>query len=216
MSEYARAQAGDAEALSALVRRHAPLVQSLCRRFSYSQDAFQLGCMGLVKAIRGYRAEAGYAFSTYAVPVILGEMRKAYSGALGWRAKGALRRARAYEESVLRQTGRHPDVGEIAARAGVPPEELMLLFEQDRGPAYDETGLMIPSLPDPGSDRFVTRLLIRDILDRMPKKESWLLRQRFVFFHTQKEIAKYLHTEQYRVSRLEKRARQHFMEAWQT
>ena len=214
MSEYARARAGDAEALSALVRRHIPLVQGLCGRFSHSEDAFQMGCIGLVKAIRGYGEESGYAFSTYAVPVILGEMRRAFSHALGWRARAAVKRARDYEEETLRRTGRRPTVQAAAEQSGVRPEELMLLLERDQPPIYDETGALLSSLPDPRGEDFITRLLIRDILARMPETESWLIRQRFMRFRTQSEIARFLGAGQPRVSRMEKRARLHFIREW--
>ena len=67
MGAFSKAQAGDADALSALLRRHIPLVQALARRFSYSEDAFQQGCMGLLYAIRHFREDSGCQFSTYAV-----------------------------------------------------------------------------------------------------------------------------------------------------
>ena len=214
MTDFARAQAGDPDALAALVRRHIPLVQALCGRFSYSQDAFQWGCVGLVKAIRRYREDAGFQFSTYAVPVILGEMRKAQSHALGWRSRAALKKAREYEEEVLRATGRRPRAADMAARAGVTPEELMLLLERDQPPVYDETGAVLSSLPDPRSQDFITRFLIRDILDRLPHEEKWIIRQRFIFFRTQQDIAAALGTTQSTVSRLEKKARNSFIAEW--
>ena len=216
MEAYSRAQAGDADALSALVRRHVPLVQSLCRRFPDVPDAFQAGCVGLVKAIRGFRAEMGYAFSTYAVPVILGEMRAARSHALGWRARAALKRARDYENGVLSRTGRRPSVADAAAHAGISPEELMLLEERSQPPVYDETGDLLSSLPDPRGEDFLLRLCIFDILDRLPRIEGWLLRERFIRLRTQQEIARRLHTRQYSVSRLEKRARQRFIREWES
>ena len=214
MDDYSRAQAGDADALSALVRRHIPLVQSLCRRFPDAPDAFQAGCMGLVKAIRGFRPEKGCAFSTYAFPVILGEMRSARSHTLGWRARSALKRARDYEEAVLRTTGSRPPVTDAAAHAGIPPEELMLLEERSRPPVYDETGALLSSLPDPRGEDFLLRLCILDIRDRLPRLEGWLLRERFMRFRTQVEIARRLHTRQYSISRLEKRARERFIREW--
>lgn len=214
MDDYSRARAGDADALSALVRRHSPLVQSLCRRFPDAPDAFQAGCVGLVKAIRGFRPERGFAFSTYAVPVILGEMRAARSLVLGWRARAALKRARDYEEEVLRATGSRPSIADIAAHVGIPAEELMLLEERSLPPVYDETGALLASLPDPRGEDFLLRLCILDILNRLPRLEGWLLRERFLRFRTQVEIARRLHTRQYRISRLEKRARERFIREW--
>ncbi len=215
MSLYALAQAGDPDALSALVRRHMPLVQALSRRFPFSEDAFQQGCVGLVAAIRRYQEDQGFAFSTYAVPVILGEMRRSQCHGMGWRTRAALKRARDYQEEQLRQAGRLPSVKETAARAGLPPEELAMLLEMEKGPVYDETGQLFASLPDPGGDAWLLRFCIRDILSRLPGEESWLIRQRFLLGRTQTELAQSLQISQSRLSRREKRARDHFRQAWQ-
>ena len=214
MSLYALAQQGDPEALSALVRQHIPLVQALCRRFSGSEDAFQQGCMGLVKAIRKYREDSGCQFSTYAVPVILGEMRRAYSHTLGWRRRAALNRAKAYQERTLRLTGQDPPIKEIAANAGVSPEELALLIERDKGPVYDEQGTLFPSLPDPMGENWLLRFCILDVLSRMPKDESWLIRQRYVAGKSQTELARALSVSQTSISRQERHVREHFAQAW--
>ena len=214
MSLYALAQAGDPDALSALVRQHMPLVQALSRRFQYSEDAFQQGCVGLVAAIRRFREDQGCAFSTYAVPVILGEMRRSQGHDMGWRTRAALKRARDYQEQQLRQFGRMPPVKETAAHAGLPPEELALLLEMKKGPVYDETGLLFASLPDPGGEAWLVRFCIQDILSRLPGEESWLIRQRFLLGRTQTELAQSLQISQSRLSRREKRARDHFRQAW--
>lgn len=214
MGVYALAQAGDPDALSALVRQHIPLVQALSRRFSFHEDAFQQGCIGLVAAIRRFREELGNQFSTYAVPIILGEMRHAFAHSLGWRARAALRRAQAFREETLQRTGTEPAIGETAAAAGLRPEELLLLMERDQPPAYDETGTLLSSIPDPRGDSWLTRLCIQDIFSRMSPEEQWLLHQRFVGGRSQTEIARGLHVPQYQVSRWEKRARTHFCQAW--
>ncbi len=214
MSLYSLAQAGDPDALSALVRQHIPLVQALCKRFSWNEDAFQQGCLGLVKAIRGYREDSGNRFSTYAVPVILGEMRRAFAHTLSWRSRAALNRAKAYQEQQLRLTGENPPVQEIAAQAGIPPEELALLLEQEKGPVYDETGAFFSSLPDPMGENWLLRFCILDALSRLPKEESWLIRQRYVAGRSQTDLARALSTSQSAISRQEKQARLHFAREW--
>ena len=214
MGAYARAQQGDAEALRALTRRHLPLVQALSRRFADREDAFQQGCVGLVKAIRGFREEAGYQFSTYAVPVILGEMRRTRRDPLGWRRRAALRRAGAFREAQLRRTGQEPPLADIARAAGVEKAELMLLMEMDQPPVYDDTGELLAALPDPGGEKWLLRLMIRDTLERLPGEDTWLLRQRFVLGCSQTQLARALGVSQSQLSRREKRARQHFCQAW--
>ena len=161
MSLFSLAQAGDPEALSSLVRQHIPLVQALCRRFPWSEDVFQQGCMGLLQAIRSYKEERG-----------------------------------------------------IAAHAGTTPEELALLLEQSKGPVYDETGMLFSSLPDPLGENWLLRFCILDALSRLPKEESWLIRQRYVAGRTQAELAQALSVSQSSISRQEKQAREHFTRAW--
>ena len=214
MDLFHLAQAGNEEALNQLVCAHMPLVQALSRRFSYCEDAFQQGCVGLVKAIRRFRPETGNQFSTYAVPVILGEMKKAFHNGLGWRARASIRKAREYQELCLRNTGCLPPVSQTAHAAGLPPEELALLLEMDKGPVYDETGDMLASLPDPDGDKWLLRFCVRDVLERLPREESEVLLCRYILGRTQSELALIWHIPQYQVSRKEKRARQHFRTAW--
>ncbi len=215
MSLYSLAQAGDPDALSALVRQHMPLVGALSRRFPDQEDAFQQGCIGLVKAIRKYREDTGNQFSTYAVPVILGEMRKSVSRTLGWRSRAALNRAKAYQEERLNTTGQMPSIHEIALHAGVRPEELALLMEQAKGTVRDETGTLLSSFPDPLGENWLLRYCILDVLARLPQKESWLIRERFVSGRSQADLAQAMNTTQSTISRQEKQARQHFAAMWQ-
>lgn len=212
---YALAQAGSADALAALVRQHIPLVQALAKRFSFSEDAFQQGCLGLVHAIRRFREDSGFQFSTYACPVILGEMRKAFSWGLGWRARRALRKAKQFQESYFLQFGREPTVADTARFAGIRAEELILLKERALPPvAEEEGGFSFSFLPDPRGEAWLTAFFVRDILSRLPREEEWLLRQRFVRGRSQQQLARALGTHQSTVSRKEKNARQRFISAW--
>ena len=214
MNVFAQAQAGDPDALALLVRRHLPLVRALSGRFSSREDAFQQGCLGLLYAIRHFQEEKGFSFSTYAVPQILGSMRRSVFHVLGWRSRAALNKARAYQEQCIRQTGRQPGIRETAAHAGIPPEELAWLLETDRGPVYDETGDFLVSLPDPRGDAWLLRFCVRDILERMPRQESYLLRQRYYAGRSQTDLARELRLSPSRVSRREARARRDFRLRW--
>lgn len=214
MSLYILAQQGDADALSCLIRKHIPLVQALTKRFSYCEDAFQQGCLGLVLAIRGFKESLGFCFSTYAVPVILGEMRKAFSKNIGWRARRTLNKAKAYQEEKIKTTGKEPTLQEMAKAAGTEPHELLLLLEWDQETVVDETGEFFHSIPDPHGDSWLIRLLIRDIFERMSKKEQWLLQKRFYEGISQQELAERLSISQSTLSRYEKKVRQIFIKAW--
>lgn len=214
MSEYALARAGNADALAALIRRHAPLVQSLAVRFQEREDAFQWGCTGLLRAIRGFREETGYQFSTYAVPIILGEMRKSVPVRFGWRTRKKLKDAREYREKTLLKNGREPTVSEMARAIGMEEAELALLLERDKAPAAETEDSTLCGIADPRGESWLMRFLLFDILDRLPGMEGWLLRQRFDLGRTQKEIGCLLHTDQSSISRTERKARNHFRSAW--
>ena len=91
----------------------------------------------------------------------------------------------------------------------------MLLLEADRTPvSYDEPDTSLTVLPDPRSESWLTRLLIRDILSRMPETEGWLLVQRFALGRSQGALARALNTSQSSVSRRETLARRHFIAQW--
>ena len=90
----------------------------------------------------------------------------------------------------------------------------MLLLEQEKGPVYDDTGRLFSSLPDPMGENWLLRFCILDVLARLPKDESWLIRERYVAGRSQTDLARALATTQSAVSRREKQARLHFMRAW--
>ncbi len=203
MGAYACAQAGSPDALAALVRQHIPLVQALVKRFSYHEDAFQQGCMGLVTAIRRFKEDAGVQFSTYAVPVILGEMRRAFSHTAGWRARASLRKIEQARFLLQTQLQREPTLQELSALSHVPGEEILLLLERTQPLQYDETGLFLSSLPDPDALRWMDRFLLRDILERLPPEDQQLLYLRYQHQYSQGEVAKRLRTTQSSVSRRE-------------
>ena len=214
MSEFARAQAGDPDLLAHLIRKHIPLVQSLCRRFSYCEDAFQQGCIGLLLAIRRFQEEKGCQFSTFAVPYILGEMRRAFSHTLGWRSRNSLKKAESYRAEQLLLTGREPSIQEMAAACQMAPEELILLMERNQPPVYDETGYLIASIPDPHSMDWLERFCIRDIFSRLPKNDQKLLFRRFIRGESQQKTSETMGISQSSLSRREKEARKRFIQAW--
>ena len=215
MDELEKAKAGNEKALSRLLRRHAPLVQMLAKRFADVQDAFQAGCVGLIKAIRGFDEGKGYAFSTYAVPVILGEMRKTRDRRFGWRTEKQLHRAMGFRDEMLKQYGREPTIREMAEKAGVKPAEMALLMEVSSPVCYDTDGSLFSTIPDPASETYQLRFFIRDILDRMPGEYSYVLRHRYVLQESQKQLAQKMQVNQSSISRTERKARLMFISAWQ-
>ena len=133
MDDLEKAKAGNEKALSRLLRRHAPLVQMLAKRFADVQDAFQAGCVGLIKAIRGFDEGKGYAFSTYAVPLISGEIKRflrddgmvKVSRSLkenGWKINRVI-------EQKKRESGNDVTIQELAEETGLSKEEIVMAME---------------------------------------------------------------------------------------
>ena len=139
---FCRAQAGDNDAQDALVRLHLPLVHSLVRRLlgrgADADDLIQQGVLGLLQAIRGFDPARGFQFSTYAVPHILGEirrfLRKATPLHLDRRMQAQARQLRRAQEQLAQALGRTPTLLELSWESGVPAEEIPLALEALRPP----------------------------------------------------------------------------------
>ena len=216
MNKMERAQNGDPKALALLMRQHAPLVQALAKRFEQIQDAFQAGCVGLVKAIRGYKEEMGYAFSTYAVPLILGEMRKTREKKYGWRTEQKLRQINMIREQIIQEKGRDAAAAEIAEKTGWKMAEIAFLLEMNKQVLYyDDESRGLYEVKDPAGERWMERFFIRDILERMPEEYSYILKHRFILSESQQRLSARMHVNQSTLSRNEKKARLMFISAWQ-
>lgn len=229
MELIARAQADDKEALEEVVRRNLPLVSCVLKRFSAwgrdSEELYQQGCMGLVKAIQRFDVHMGVQFSTYAVPVILGELRKFLRDdspvhvARTDRERAALARKTI---RILRQAlHREPTLPEVANAMRMSAAELVLLLETgkqavslDSSPTVDQRLSWGEILRDPRSDAWMERLFLRDLISRLPRKEQWLLYLRYAAEKTQAETAELLNMTQVQVSRLEARVRVLLREQW--
>lgn len=215
MSEYLAARRGDADALKSLVRRHMPLVQSLAKRLSYSrEDVFQAGCVGLVIAIRRFQPERGAQFSSYAVPFILGEMRRADGRGVGWRVRRAMRRAFAAREKYYAEYGREPPLEVLSRASGLDMYELSLLLETTKPPIYDENGALFSALPDRQGGAWLDRFLLRDLIERLPARDRALIHFRFILNRSQSELAHLSGAAQSTISRQEKRICRYLRSEW--
>ncbi len=212
-------QKEDDKAISLMVERNLGLVHACTKRFrAYGRDGqelYQQGCLGLIKAIKRFDTRFNVRFSTYAVPIILGEIRQFL------RDDSPLHIARRDRDrfskiekaqGLLRQAlAREPNVTELAAALRMDPAELILFMEQNpKTVSMDEKGEGVPmseSLSDPRSESFIDKLVFHDMLLRLPLLEQWLIYLRFEQGATQTETAKALHMTQVQVSRLEQKLR---------
>ena len=223
----ARSQAGDESAGEALVTENSGLIWSVARRFIGRgvevDDLYQLGCLGFLKAVEGFDLEFGTQFSTYAVPKIAGEIRRFL------RDDGAVKVSRSIKEQAaaiksIRNTltqalGRDPTIQEISHQTGFTPEEIALAENATAGTESinrqtGEDGFSLENiLTDTESEeKLVERISLRQALEKLPERESMVIKLRYFHGLTQDRTAKVLQVSQVQVSRIEKKALQRLRE----
>ena len=228
MSEAARrrrelltaAQAGDRAAFDTFFEENQGLIRMVVSRFSGREaeydDLFQVACMAFVKAVSGFDLSAGVQFSTYAVPVMLGELKRYF------RDNGALRVSRTIKEHAAQlmaererlsaALGREPTVGELSAASGLKPDEVALALGAmtpvlSLSQTAEEGGSPLLELigEDP-TEAMLDKAAVGAALARLPDRQRRLLLLRYYRSRTQQETAKELGISQVQVSRLEKKA----------
>ena len=215
------AQAGDMAAKEQLVSENSGLIWSVVKRFFgrgvESDDLYQLGCLGFLKAVEGFNESYGTQFSTYAVPKISGEIRRFL------RDDGSVKVSRSIKERALRirltrseleQTlGREPTVSEISQHTGFSVEDIAMT-ETVTGPteslqqeAGEENFTLEQMLGDSGQEeRLLERVALDDAISHLSEKERMVVSLRFYHALTQQKCAVILGISQVQVSRLERRA----------
>lgn len=201
------------------------LVHSCCKHFQGKgieyEDMFQAGCIGLIKAYDGFNRELGFCFSTYAVPVILGEIKRMFRDGGSVKVSRSVKelslKIRAECERAQKRGENEPSVATLAERLSVSPEEITealcatqptvsLTYESE-----DEIKELDLAVNDNG-DMLTDRLLLEDLLSRLPTKDSKLIKLRYFEGKTQQETALALSMTQVQISRSEKKILGHLRE----
>lgn len=218
------AHQGDKEARDTLVEENMGLVWSISRRFMNrgveQEDLFQIGSIGLIKAVDKFDPSFQVRFSTYAVPMIAGEIKRFLRDDGMVKVSRSMKEtaAKAYgiREQILKQTGREPDTAEIAGELGIPVEELMMALESNvqveslQQVIYQGEGTDI-SLMDKleekenHNEKVVNKLFLEEILGTLQGKDRELLYKRYFQDKTQSVIANEMGVSQVQVSRMEKK-----------
>lgn len=220
-----KAKAGDKQAQSALVERNVGLVWSIVKRFQNrgyeTDDLFQIGSIGLIKAINKFDESYEVKFSTYAVPMIIGEIKRFIRDdgiiKVSRSLKEIASKARITKEIISKELGREPSVNEIAERMNVSCEDLVLALEAGCTPEslYSTVGegdnspiLLIDRIDADNNTRevdLIDKIAIRQILDSLDTRERQIIILRYFKEKTQVQIAKLLGISQVQVSRIEKK-----------
>lgn len=216
---------GSIDARDKIIKRNLKLILSVIKRFSYKKenndDLFQVGTIGLMKAIDNFDLSHNVKFSTYAVPMIIGEIRRYI------RDSGSIRVSRSYKdlaykslnfkESYFQENGREPKIEEIASSLGVDGIDVILALESIQDtvsmstPIYDNGSDVIELSDQLGYDeklldRIVEKKMLRQAYNRLDERQKTIIYKRYFLDETQMEIASDLDISQAQVSRLEKSA----------
>lgn len=220
-----RAQAGEKEAREVLIEENLGLVHHIVKRFfgrGYeAEDLFQIGVIGLMKAIDKFNTAFEVKFSTYAVPLIAGEIKRFI------RDDGMVKVSRTLKENGMKvkyakerlsgKLGREPSMLEVAQEAGLTMEELVLAMEANvqvesiYKSVYQNDGneiYMVDQLADESRDEqegLLNHLVVKQLLNSLTEKEQKLIILRYYQDKTQTEVARILGISQVQVSRMEKR-----------
>ena len=216
---------GDANAREQFIKGNLRLVLSIVQRFNQSNenidDLFQIGCIGMIKAIDNFDLSQNVQFSTYAVPMILGEIKRYLRDNNSIRVSRSMRdtayKAIYTKEKLTKLRQKEPTINEIASEIGVPKEDIVLALEAVQTPVslyepvYNDGGDTLYVL-DQVSDKkdceenWVSRISLKEAVEKLSPREKKIITMRFFECKTQMETAAEIGISQAQVSRLEKNA----------
>ena len=222
---FARILKGDKEARELYIKGNLRLVLSVIQRFSGSSenvdDLFQIGCISLIKAIDNFDVTQNVKFSTYAVPMILGEVRRYLRDNNSIRVSRSLRdtayKAIYAKEKLMKKNLKEPTIMEIADEVGISKEEIAYALDAIQSPVslyepiYTDGGdplYVMDQISDKKNreENWVEQLSLSEAMKRLPERERHIIDMRFFEGKTQTEVAEEVGISQAQVSRLEKNA----------
>ena len=225
LSLLSLAQSGDNNAKEILISENSPLIKSVIRRYKNKgvedEDLYQLGCMGFVKAINNFSAEYSVKFSTYAVPMIAGEVKRFL------RDDGSVKVSRSikhnavliknYIASYKSLTGIEPSIDTIATEFNMDVQDVVFTLEASTqlvsidDKLDDEDDSLAERTQDGFSpEKLVDKIVLRDMINALPAREKQVIIMRYYLDKTQSEIASKLGVSQVQISRIENKVLQNF------
>ena len=221
------AQKGDNRAKEILITENSPLIKSVIRRYKNKgvedDDLYQLGCMGFVKAINNFSAEYNVKFSTYAVPMIAGEVKRFL------RDDGSVKVSRSIKHNAIMiknyinnyqsQFGTEPTIEQISKQFNIDVQDVVFTLEASTqlmsidDKFDDEDDSLAERTQDSFSlDKLVDKIVLRDMINALPAREKRVIIMRYYLDKTQSEIASILGVSQVQISRIENKILQNFKE----
>ena len=218
------ARAGNTAARQKMIQGNLRLVLSVVQKFAGRgenlDDLFQVGCIGLIKAIDNFDPALNVRFSTYGVPMIVGEIRRFLRDNNPVRISRSIRdlayHAMQAREELQKQTGREPRVSEIAEKVGAAPENVAMALESIAEPASlyepvysdgDESVALLDRVPEAsGEESWISSIMFKDTVRALGARERRIIALRYLSGKTQVQVAREIGISQAQVSRLEKGA----------
>lgn len=216
---------GDQDARELYIKGNLRLVLSIIKRFSGNaenvDDLFQIGCIGLMKAIDNFDTSQNVKFSTYAVPMIIGEIRRYLRDNNTIRVSRSLRdiayKAIYTKEAMMKESDREPTMEEISQKTEIPVQEMMAALDAIQhpvslyDPVYTEGGdtlYIMDQISDKKNreDNWIEEISLKAAIAKLSDRESSIINLRYFQGKTQMEVAEEIHISQAQVSRLEKNA----------
>lgn len=219
------AQKGDNNAKEILITENSPLIKSVIRRYKNkgveNEDLYQLGCMGFVKAINNFNSDYSVKFSTYAVPMIAGEVKRFL------RDDGSVKVSRSVKHNAIliknyianyqSLSGTEPSIDTIATEFNMDIQDVVFTLEASTQFASiddkiddDDDSLAERTQDSFSPDKLVDKIVLRDMINALPAREKQVIIMRYYFDKTQSEIASKLGVSQVQISRIENKVLQNF------
>lgn len=218
------AKEGDGQARQQMIQGNLRLVLSVVQKFAGRgenlDDLFQVGCIGLIKAIDNFDPTLNVRFSTYGVPMIVGEIRRFLRDNNAVRVSRSIRdlayHSMQAREELQKENGREPKISEIAARVGAAPENVAMALESVVEPASlyepvysdgeDSLSIMDQIKDGAGEESWISDIMFRDTVRALSPREKRIISLRYLAGKTQMQVAREIGISQAQVSRLEKGA----------
>ena len=215
------AQNGDQEAKTKLIDKNSPLIKSVIKRFKDKgveyDDLYQIGCIGFLKAIKNFNPEYNVKFSTYVVPMVIGEIKRFM------RDDGAIKVSRAlktlnlqinkYIEAFYEKEQRKPSIEELAKHFQVEEQDIIMAMDSAKMPVSiytpieddGDSACMVDRIEqqEDYNDKMVDNIALKEVVKRLDSRDRKIILLRYYYDKTQSEIAKELNISQVQVSRLE-------------
>lgn len=218
----ALSQKGDDQARERLIHHNIRLVWSVVQRFMgrgyEADDLFQIGCIGLLKAVDKFDLSYDVKFSTYAVPMIIGEIQRFLRDdgtvKVSRSLKETANRIRKAKDELSKTLGRLPTVKEVAERLEISPEDVVFAQEANRAPSsihekvYENDGdpiTLMDQIADDQESAWFDKLALKEAIEQLNEREKLIVYLRYYKDQTQSEVAERLGISQVQVSRLEKK-----------